>query len=130
MNTSIQHGRVLIIDDNVDAGEMLGTLLTLEGYDCRVAGNGIAGMALFFEFQPQVVLCDLQMPGMSGFEFAKNVRRLEHRPVSLVALSGADAFGMKAMVRDAGFDILLVKPASFDQVHSTLKALLGGRQKR
>ncbi|MEO7852583.1 MAG: hybrid sensor histidine kinase/response regulator, partial [Rubrivivax sp.] len=81
--------RVLLIEDNVDAGEVLAELLSLSGHDVQVALDGQAGLDLFDRFNPQVVLCDLGLPGLNGYEVAVRMRERQptRRPV-MVALTG------------------------------------------
>src|SRR5690349_15133824 len=77
--------RVLLIDDNLDAAESLAQLLALSGHDARTAVDGVTGLRVAAEFEPEVVFCDLGLPGMSGYEVAKALRELPHgRDVVLV----------------------------------------------
>jgi len=119
MNMSIQHGRILIVDDNVDAGDILGMLLEIQGYECRVARTGEEGLLIYEEFLPRAIICDLKMPGMSGFEFAEAVRKLDSAAF-LVALTGASVPHVRQQCESAGFNLVLFKPASFDVIHSSI----------
>ncbi|MEW6023582.1 MAG: response regulator [Pseudomonadota bacterium] len=119
MNMAIQHGRILIIDDNVDAGDILGILLEIQGYECRIARSGEEGLLIYKEFLPRAIVCDLRMPGMSGFEFAQKLRKLDPAAF-LVALTGADIPHIRHQCDSAGFDLVLFKPASFDVIHSSI----------
>ena len=103
--------RVLLIDDNVDAAESLAQLLALSGHDARTAGDGPEGLRVANEFRPEVVFCDLGLPGMSGYEVARSLRALpEGRAVVLVALTGYGQPGDREKTAQAGFDAHLVKP--------------------
>ena len=68
--------RVLLIDDNIDAAESLAQLLSLSGHDARTAIDGASGLRVAQEFDPEVVFCDLGLPGMSGYEVATSLRAL------------------------------------------------------
>jgi signal transduction histidine kinase/CheY-like chemotaxis protein len=102
--------RVLIVEDNRDAAESLAMLLKLMGHETRTATNGIEGLGVAEEFRPRVVLCDIGLPGLNGYEVA---RRIRDQPwgagMVLVAMTG---WGQKGDRRaeDAGFDFHLVKP--------------------
>lgn len=66
--------RILIVDDNVDAGELLRMMLELQGYEVRLSFDGPTAVAEARRFRPQVVFTDIVMPGMSGFELAATIR--------------------------------------------------------
>ena len=103
--------RVLVIEDNVDAAEGLSTLLGLLGHTVKVAHDGPTGIAEAGAFRPDVVVCDLGLPGMSGYEVASVLRaREDHRATYLVALTGFDQPGDQQRTRQAGFNRHLTKP--------------------
>ena len=115
--------RVLIVDDNHDAAESLAMLVELLGNEAQVAYDGASALSLLDEFRPSLILLDLTMPGMSGFEVARAVRaRAAHAGIRLVALSGRSADETHAETRAAGFDGQVVKPVDLP----TLTALLAG----
>jgi len=115
--------RVLIVDDNHDAAESLAMLVELLGNEATVAYDGASALSLLDEFRPSLILLDLTMPGMSGFEVARAVRaRAAHAGIRLVALSGRSADETHAETRAAGFDGQVVKPVDLP----TLTALLAG----
>ena len=101
--------RVLVIDDNVDATNSLGALLQALGHTVRTAYDGPAGIALAREFAPDVVLLDLGMPGMSGYDVARALRAQGSRQ-TIVAVTGWGDTAAKRQAREAGFDHHLVKP--------------------
>ena len=105
--------RVLVVDDNRDAAESLAELLGLEGHDVRTAHDGEAGVSAAAEFRPDVILMDLGMPGVDGFEAARRIRAEPGgaQPV-LVALTGWGSDNDRQRTHDAGFDCHLVKPVS------------------
>jgi len=102
-------GRILIVDDNVDAALLLGDLLTDTGYDVRTAHDGTSALALLDGFAPDVAILDIGLPDMTGHELARRVRA-STEGVHLIALSG---YGQESDRRDsaaAGFDLHMVKP--------------------
>src|SRR5438128_2274655 len=78
--------RILVVDDNADAATSLGRLLNLSGYEVRIAHDGPAALGEVARFVPQVVLLDLGMPGMDGFETASRIQQLVvGKGISLIA---------------------------------------------
>lgn len=105
--------RILIVDDHVDAGETMGMLLRAAGHDVRVVNRGDAALDEAPRFRPDVVLLDIGLPGMDGFEVARRLR--EHfaaEPMLLVALSGYGQDEHRRQAREAGFDHFFTKPVS------------------
>src|SRR6516165_4257338 len=81
--------RVLVVDDDRDAADSLGMLLDVGGHEVRVAHDGVEGVELAAAFRPEVVLLDLGLPKLSGYEVARRIRSLEEgSQVLLVALTG------------------------------------------
>ena len=108
--------RVLVVDDNKDAAESLADLLRMLGHEADVAHDGPSALAKLGMSAPDVVLCDIGMPGMSGYEVAKAVRAGGNRGVRLVALSGyAQADDVKRAM-EAGFDAHVAKPPDPDEL--------------
>jgi two-component system CheB/CheR fusion protein len=113
--------RVLLIDDNIDAAESLAQLLSLSGHDARTAIDGASGLRAAVEFSPEVIFCDLGLPGMSGYEVAKSLRALPGgRELVLVALTGYGQPGDREKTARAGFDAHLVKPVDPAVIESFL----------
>lgn len=113
--------KVLIVDDNRDAASSLSTLLRLLGCDTQTAHSGEDALGLVPAFKPRVILLDLGMPGMSGFEVAQRVRRLPSgTDALLIALTGWGQEDDRRRTRDAGFNHHLVKPVSMDLLRMIL----------
>jgi PAS domain S-box-containing protein len=113
--------RVLVIDDDRDVADSLVILLEMLGATVQVAYCGEEGLALLQAFRPDVVLVDLGLPGIDGYETARRIRALtEGRPVRLVALTGWGESDILARAREAGFDQKLTKPASFDSLQEAI----------
>ena len=116
--------RVLVVDDNRDAAESLAEVLGIMGHEVRAAHDGATGVAAAAEFRPDVVLMDLGMPGVDGYEAARRIRA-EPRgagPV-LVALTGWGSDGDRRRTQDAGFDRHLVKPVDADALSKIIAEL-------
>lgn len=113
--------RVLLVDDNIDAAESLAQLLELSGHEVRTAGDGSNAMKLAQEFLPEVVFCDLGLPGMSGYDVARELRSLPAgRDIVLAALTGYGQPSDREKTARAGFDAHLVKPVDPSVIESFL----------
>jgi CheY-like chemotaxis protein len=103
--------RVLIVEDVADASAVLALLLRMEGHDVRVAPDGPAALALAEAISPDVVLLDIRLPGLDGWEVARRLRRRSGKPPFLVALTGYGGECDRRRSEAAGIDLHLVKPA-------------------
>jgi CheY-like chemotaxis protein len=113
--------RVLVIEDHPDAAEMMELALSAFGHEVRTAGDGARGLAAAREFHPQVVLCDIGLPGMSGFDVAERLRADEASSGALlIALTGYGRDEDAERCRRAGFDLHLVKPVDVMQLNQIL----------
>lgn len=109
------HSRVVLIDDNVDASESLKMLLQLTGCEVYCALDGIAGVALVHANRPQIVLCDIGLPGMNGYAVVEQLRKEGPQPMPLmIALTGYGQAEDRERSLAAGFDHHLVKPVHPD----------------
>jgi PAS domain S-box-containing protein len=113
--------RVLVIDDDRDVAEALCAALSVGGHVIEVAHSGPTGVAKARAFMPDVVLCDIGLPGMDGYDVARVIRAdTALRATRLVALSGYAQSADVGKARDAGFDDHLAKPPSIDKVLAIL----------
>jgi PAS domain S-box-containing protein len=113
--------RVLVIEDNLDASDTLQLALTLNGHEVRSAADGVRGLELAAEFDPEVVICDIGLPGMDGYEVARAFRARDRlRYKYLVALTGYAQPEDVQRARDAGFDRHLAKPTNLDKLEQLL----------
>jgi CheY-like chemotaxis protein len=122
------HGRtVLVIEDHDDTREVLVRLLTSLGGKVAAAPDGLAGLLLLPQCRPDVVLCDLTTPIMSGFEFARQMRRDRRWDrVLLIAVTGMRAKPPSVTPGRQGFDGHLVKPVTEVALASITRRLAGG----
>jgi CheY-like chemotaxis protein len=113
--------RILIVDDNQEAADITAELLSMYGYQTKVAYDGAAGLEAAHQFAPQAVLLDLGMPGMDGFQVASSLRTLPVcHDAALVALTAWGDPATRARTSEAGFDHHLIKPASLDSILASL----------
>ncbi|WP_426197274.1 ATP-binding protein [Massilia sp. DWR3-1-1] len=116
--------RVLVVDDNVDAAQMLGQLLALRGHAVRIVHDGASAVAAAAAFLPQVVFLDIGLPDQSGFDVAPALRRIDGMAqATLVALTGWGAEQDRHRSTSAGFDGHLTKPADLATVETLLRQL-------
>jgi signal transduction histidine kinase/ActR/RegA family two-component response regulator len=107
---STEHRRILIIEDNDDARDMLKTWMTLEGHDVLEAANGIEGVKMLIDERPEVAFIDIGLPGMDGYEVARMARQQADLATRLVALTGYGQAADRQRSFQAGFDDFVVKP--------------------
>jgi signal transduction histidine kinase/ActR/RegA family two-component response regulator len=116
--------KILVVEDNPDAAAMMRDFLELSGHEVEIAASGIDGIQAARQFHPEVVLCDLGLPGMNGFEVAAELRRdPSTRSAKLIAVTGYGRDEDRRRSREAGFDLHLTKPVD----PSRLRALLRER---
>jgi CheY-like chemotaxis protein len=114
--------RVLVIDDNVDAADTTAMLVEALGGSVAVAYGGEAGIAQAVAFRPRVVLLDLGMPGIDGYETCRRMRQALGAQVFIVALTGWGQEQDKDEALRAGFDAHLTKPADPAALEQLLEA--------
>jgi signal transduction histidine kinase len=113
--------RVLVVDDNKDAADTLEAFLTMEGFSVAVAYDGAAALEKVQLHAPDVVLMDIGMPRMDGYEAARMLRAAG-RPLRLIALTGWGQALDKAKAQEAGFDRHFVKPVDLATIVEALRA--------
>ena len=113
--------RVLVVDDNVDVADSLRLLLDMMGMDAQAVHDGASALAAMDDFEPDIVLLDIGMPGMDGHEFARHVRaRTDGQRIRLVAISGWGQDEDYQRSREAGIDDHLVKPVDLGALERIL----------
>lgn len=103
--------RVLVVDDNVDAADSLARLLEIDGYEVRVANGGMEALHEAAAFRPEVILLDIGLPMMNGYDVARRIRKEPWgAEIRLVALTGWGQDEDRRRSKEAGFDDHVVKP--------------------
>lgn len=116
--------RILVVDDNVDAAITLDMLLKVMGHESRVAHDGMAVMDMIADYRPDVVLLDIGLPVMDGYEVARRLQSLKReQPFRLVAVTGWGQDADKQKSRAAGFDLHLVKPVGLEELSAVLEGV-------
>ncbi len=124
VDAAIPKQRILVVDDNRDAADSLGMILRLLGADVRIARDGLEALDAFPSYDPSVVLLDIGMPGMDGYEVARAIRaRFPERHATIVALTGWGQDEDRRRAQEAGFDHHLVKPAEIGALQLLLASL-------
>jgi signal transduction histidine kinase len=128
-DTAAERGqlRILIADDNVDALESLALLLSLNGHEVYRARDGEAALAAAATVDPQVVLLDIGMPRLDGYEVARRLREQHsNQQMLLVALTGWGQESDRQRAQAAGFDAHLTKPVDYERLTELLASPVGG----
>ena len=113
--------RIQIVDDNIDAAATLATLLELQGHQVSVENDGRSALRRARLDRPQVLLLDIGLPDMDGYELARQIRAMpDTAGAMLVALTGYGQGRDRREAESAGFDHHLVKPASMEQIEDIL----------
>jgi CheY-like chemotaxis protein len=116
--------RILVVDDNHDVADSLGMLLRLLDYDVQVVHDGLLALETIGSYRPYVVLLDIGMPGMDGYEVARQVRQQpEFKDLPLIALTGWRQEEDRRRSQEAGFNHHLVKPVDPDILEQMLASL-------
>jgi CheY-like chemotaxis protein len=106
--------RILVVDDNRDSADSLAMLLKLSGHEVRVAHDGLKAVEAAATFQPDVILLDIGLPGLNGYEAARRIREQQRdKDLILVALTGWGQEEDRRRSEEAGFHAHIVKPVDF-----------------
>ncbi|GGE70569.1 hybrid sensor histidine kinase/response regulator [Massilia psychrophila] len=113
--------RILVVDDNVDAATMLSMMLGLSGHETRAAFSGEEGLAVGVKFRPEIVFMDIGLPGMNGYEAARQFRATPLlKDAFLIALTGWGGEDDRRQSKEAGFDAHLTKPVELAVIDALL----------
>ncbi len=119
--------RILIVDDNADAAELLATSVQIMGHMAGVANDGPTALQIAADFHPDVALLDIGLPVMDGYELARHLRELPGlEALRLIAVTGYSQEADRRHAAAAGFEHHLVKPIQLEQLHGLLTALKVG----
>jgi CheY-like chemotaxis protein len=109
---------VLVVDDNIDAAYSIAKILQLFGHDVRCEHDGAAALGAAREYRPDVVVLDIGLPGMDGYEVARRLRSMDELPgPRIVAVTGYGQDEDRRRSREAGFDEHLTKPVDPELLH-------------
>src|SRR5262249_56416876 len=113
--------RILIVDDNQDSAETLATLMRLYGFEADTATDGLMALKVAQIRRPQIILIDLAMPGMDGYQVADQLRaQMAPAPIVLAAVSGYVREADRKRSAEAGFERHFAKPVDLRELHSWL----------
>ena len=116
--------RILVVDDNHDAAEILCMLLESMGLNAKAVNSGPAALGVLPAYRPNIVLLDIGMPGMNGYEVARRIREQpQFEDTQLVALTGWGQEEDRRLSKDAGFDHHLTKPVDFKVLKDLITAM-------
>lgn len=119
----MSHHRVLVADDHPDTADTLAEVLRLFGHDVRSVYDGAQALETVEQFEPDVVILDINMPLADGYQVARALRARQDGRQFIVAMTGASARETEAKALQAGFDVHLVKPVSLDTITKLLERI-------
>ena len=114
--------RILVVDDEPQIGRVMRTGLASHGFDVRVAADGEAGLDLFNDWRPALVITDLSMPNMGGLEFCRRLRLISNIPLIVLSVKSEERVKVEAL--DAGADDFVTKPFGMDELVARIRAAL------
>jgi two-component system CheB/CheR fusion protein len=115
--------KIVVVEDSIDAREMLCVLLTRAGFDCRPVADGLEALELIQTFHPQAAVIDVGLPGIDGFEVARRIRsNRKYDNIKLIAVTGYGQQTDRTKALAAGFDSHQVKPMKFEQLLRVLQS--------
>lgn len=115
--------KILVVDDNVDAADTLEALLGMDGFQVTTVYDGIAAVAAANDVRPDIVVMDIGMPGMDGYDAARMIRQQPGgQNMVLIALTGWGQSADKNRASEAGFNHHLVKPVDYDMLMKCVQA--------
>ena len=129
MEASTRPARVLVVEDDQDIAQVLQRSLRLEGYEVKLAGDGISALDQVHAFLPDLVILDLGLPRMDGIEVARQLRS-DGEDVPILVLTARDALESRVQGLDTGADDYLVKPFERQELLARMRALLRRRPPR
>jgi CheY-like chemotaxis protein len=120
-----QGWRVLVVDDNIDSADSIAMLLQVSGHEVRVTYSGQDGLDMAGKYLPEIVLLDIGLPGIDGYEVARRLRQHpDLKKVKLIAVTGYGQDADRLQSQEAGFDYHLVKPVDSQKLEEVLLGLM------
>ena len=114
--------KILVVDDEPQLIRVLRTGLKSRGYDIRAAADGLAGLELFTDWRPDLVITDLAMPNVDGIEFCRRLREISQVPIIVLSAKGEEKTKVEAL--DIGADDFVTKPFGIDELLARVRASL------
>ena len=118
----ISKQKILIVDDDENIAELIYLYLTKECYECRIVGNGEAAIKAVKEFEPNLIMLDLMLPGMDGYQVCREVRTSSNIPIIMLSAKG-EVFD-KVLGLELGADDYIIKPFDPKEMIARIKAVL------
>jgi len=115
-----QRRRVLVVDDNHDSANSLAMLVKALGYDTHTAYDGLEAVTAAESFRPNIILLDLGLPTLSGFDACQRIRQVADHSMTIYAVTGAGEVEDQRRTQEAGFDGHLVKPVELSVLRERL----------
>jgi DNA-binding NtrC family response regulator len=119
--------RVLVVDDEEDAREMLAAILSQAGFDVDDAADGFAALTKVSRYRPDVVVTDLRMPGMTGVDLLQRIRRI-HGDLPVILATGLETWDLCTAAEAYGAVTCLIKPVELDELIWNIEMALAVRQ--
>jgi two-component system, OmpR family, KDP operon response regulator KdpE len=120
--TMNERPRILVVDDEPQLIRVLRTGLKSHGYDIRSAADGLAGLEIFTDWRPDLVITDLAMPNVDGLEFCRRLRAISQVPIIVLSAKGEEKTKVEAL--DIGADDFVTKPFGIDELLARVRASL------
>ncbi|MFK7769599.1 MAG: chemotaxis protein CheB [Mariniblastus sp.] len=117
---SLSCRKLMLVEDNAGAREMLAEFLSVEGCDVVTAADGLEAISVFEEFEPTICVVDIGLPDLNGFEVISRIQKMKHQPQLTIALTGYGQEKDRQEILEAGFDIHIVKPVDPDELVRTI----------
>jgi len=114
--------RILVVDDEVLITRVLRKALSSKGYEVQVANDGEEALTVFRQWNPDLVVTDLAMPGMGGLELTRRIRKTSAVPIIILSVKGDEKTKVEAL--DTGADDYVTKPFGMDELHARIRVLL------
>lgn len=114
--------KILIVDDDEMISELIALYLAKEMFETRIVGDGLEALTVFEEFQPNLILLDLMLPGIDGYEVCREIRKTSNTPIIMLSAKG-EVFD-KVLGLELGADDYIIKPFDSKELVARVKALL------
>ena len=114
--------KILIVDDDNNIAELISLYLTKECFECRIVNDGEAALRAFLDFAPDLILLDLMLPGMDGYQVCRTIRQTSQTPIIMLSAKG-EVFD-KVLGLELGADDYMIKPFDTKELVARVKAVL------